>query len=492
VPVALELARDATLALPDLRQRLRRAVDEARVVRHPGLARIVDAGEEDGRPYVAWSWVEGRPLRHRLAAGPPAPEEALELLDQLAGALDAVHAAGLVHLDVGTSSVLVRDTPGGPRAQLAGLGVSRALLEAGAAPSLTLAAATAGLPAALAPELAAGATPDARSDVYALAALAFELLSGTPPFTGPTAAAVLAAHAVRPRPSLSSRRPALPPALDDVLARGMALDPAERPAGAGALVAALRSALGGPTSASRGDATLPPDGAGRRSELLGAAARPPGGAHRNAPSHGRARAQGRRRSRVAVAVVLVLGGAAVTGAALAASDDEPSSTLDVPALSAPAPKQERTDLPLRPAPAPGPESRVAVVDTLHKFLEANAASGDSEWQTLLSPRLVVEARGAGGRCRRTVAAKPRTAPERTPAAAWLRQRRASNELPWALEGIRPSSVTFSGPRLAAWRGTYVAQTGRRKRLRAWLTREGLAASWRILLLDFCPDTPAEA
>lgn len=482
-PVALELARDAVLALDDLPERLGRAVEEARTVRHATLVRIVDAGDEDGRPFVAWSWVEGRALRHRLTAGPLDPEQALGVLDQLAGALDAVHAAGLVHLDVGTSSVLVRDTPAGLRAQLTGLGVSRALLEAGAGPALTLGTTAAGLPAALAPELATGAAPDARSDVYALAALAFELLSGTPPFSGSTPAAVLAAHAVHPRPRLSSRRPTLPGALDPVLEAGMALEPAERPASAGVLVVALREALDRPAGAIDADTTLAPGGAARR---LAPSA---GASGRTSRAGGYARHH--RRAVTAAVLILVMSGGAVTGAALAAFDDEPATIVDVPVLPAPARLQEKTDLPLRPAPAPGPDARVAVVDTLREFPASNAGSGETGWKAILSAQLVVEARGPGGRCTRTATPKPRTASDRTPGAAWLRQRRATRELPWALEGLRPSGVTFSGPRLASWRGTYVAATGGRGRLRVWLARDGMAASWRILLLDFCPDTPAE-
>jgi len=327
-PVALELARDAVLALDDLPERLERAVDEAKTVRHAALVRIVDAGEEDdGRPFVAWSWFEGRALRHRLTPGPLDPEQALGVLDQLAGALDAVHAAGLVHLDVGTNSVLVRDSPTGLRAQLTGLGVSRALLEAGAAPTLTLGTAAAGLPAALAPELAAGAAPDARSDVYALAALAFELLSGTPPFTGPTPGAVLAAHTLRPRPQLSSRRPTLPGALDRVLEAGMALEPEERPASAGALIAALHEALGHPAGAVDADTTLPPGGAARHpTALTHPSRRTPAAWGRREP---------RRRAVLAALLALVVGGGAAAGAALAASDDEPATIVDVPTLPAP-------------------------------------------------------------------------------------------------------------------------------------------------------------
>lgn len=160
MPVALEVARDCALHPDDLAERLVHAVEQARAVQHPALVRLVDVGEDAGRPYIARAWVDGTELGRRYAAGPPAPAEALAVLEQLAHALDAVHAAGQVHADLGPSSVLVRDTPGGPRAYLTGLGVRRALLAAGVGPTLTLGPQTSGLPGTLAPELAAGAPPD--------------------------------------------------------------------------------------------------------------------------------------------------------------------------------------------------------------------------------------------------------------------------------------------------------------------------------------------
>lgn len=481
MPVALEVARDSALHPDDLAERLVHAVEQARAVQHPALVRLVDVGEDAGRPYIARAWVDGTELGRRYAAGPPAPAEALAVLEQLAHALDAVHAAGQVHADLGPSSVLVRDTPGGPRAYLTGLGVRRALLAAGVGPTLTLGPETSGLPGTLAPELAAGAPPDSRTDVYALACLSFELLSGTPPFTGPTAAAVLAAHASRPRPRLSTRRPGVPAALDAVLAHGMALDPAMRPASTGALVASLHAAVGPEPGLISDDATLAPGRGGAVADAPAAAPRP---ARRARPR--------RRRAVVTAIILLAAAGGGVAGVALAASDDSPSSALDVPLLQ-PAPRlQEGTSLPLRPASTPGPEARAAVVETLKVFVGGNVSNLDSSWKSSVSPLVVGEGPDGAGRCVRTRQPSAQTSFERSPGIAWLRQRRTAKTLPWALQGLDAGKVDFRGARLASWRGISVAPSGQRTRLRIWLARDGLATPWEILYLDFCPATGRNA
>ena len=402
------------------------------------------------------------------------------MLEQLAHALDAVHAAGQVHGDLGSASVLVRDTPAGLRAYLAGLGVRRAMLAAGVGPKLTLATETAGVPGALAPELSAGAPADRRADVYALACLAFELLSGTPPFTGPTAAAVLAAHASRLRPRLSARRPALPSTLDAVLERGMALDPQLRQTSAGDFVAALHRALG-----------PEPDTAGAEATTLAPGRRAPAGAaaHPAAPRAAARRHPGRRRGVAVAAVVLVAAGSAVFGVRLAASDDAPSAAVDVPVVPRAPRVQEGTSLPLRPASAPGAEAQAAVVETLEEFLGGNVDGRDGAWTASVSPLVTGEAPGAAGRCVRTARPSEATGFDRSPGVAWLRRRRAAKALPWALVRLRPADVSFRGRRLASWHRIAVAPAGQRS-LRIWLVRDGLAASWKVLALDFCPDTKA--
>jgi len=501
-PVAVEIARASALVSDDLTERLTRAVQEASAVQHPVLVRLVDVGEDAGRPYVARAWIDGTDLGHRYVEGPPACADAVAILEQLAQALDAIHAAGQVHGDIGATTVIVRDTPTGPRAYLTGLGVRRALLAAGVGPTLTLGVETAGLPGALAPELAAGAPPDARGDIYALACVAFELLSGTPPFTGPTAAAVLAAHASRPRPQLSARRPALPPALDVVLKRAMALDPKTRPSSAGAFVAALHAGLGNQPHPTASDATLVPGRATARTT--------------GRPSPRPVIPGGRRWRRVLVGVALVIAaaGGAVAGASVAASDDAPSNAIDVPVLKrAPRWQPGGVHLRLRAASAPGPEAQAAVIETLKEFVRGHALplqGSDELWVSSFAEGIVVEAPDAAGRCVRTL--EPTPPNPKLPVGPtdpvsfgrtgvdWLLQRRVTAELPWTLQGLhaipsihpwrglRPADVSFRGSRLASWRGISVAFTGRRSHLRLWLARDGLGARWKVLYVDFCPDT----
>lgn len=476
-PVAVELARDAAAFDPGLPARLVAAVDAARDVRHPGLVRLVEAGEDAGRAFVARAWIDGSDLGHRYAAGPPEPAEALEVLEQVAGALDAAHAAGQVHGDLGPAVVLVRDTPGGPRAYLTGLGVRRALLAAGIGPTLTLGSDTAGLPGALAPELASGAEPDARADVYGLACLAFEVLSGTPPFTGPTAAAVLTAHTSRPRPRVTGRRAALPPALDPVLEAGMALDPALRPQSAGALVAALHEALDGDVTVE--DATFIP---GRPVVPVVAA-----------PAHVAPRRR-RRGGGVLVGALLAVAlvGGGLGGVALATSDDAPAAAMDMPTLTTPPRLQRSTILPQRPPSAPGPQAQAAVAETLRQFLDANVEDEglDTTWSFGVSPALVGEEPDAKGTCVRTATPKPGVSFKQSPGRAWLERRRASRVLPVAFPGLKPAQVRFENPRLASWEGIAVNRDGGRRRIRAWYTRDGMGATWLLAYLDLCPGTAA--
>ncbi|WP_026910257.1 serine/threonine-protein kinase [Patulibacter minatonensis] len=499
-PVAVEVARDEALVADDLGERLSRAVGEARRVEHPVLVRPVDVGTDDDRPYVATAWIDGDDLGHRYSAGPPPAAEAADLVEQLAGALDAVHAAGQVHGDLGPACVLVRDTPSGPRAWLTGLGVRRTVLEAGVGPALTRAPETAGLPGALAPELADGGTPDARADVYALACLAFELLSGTPPFTGPTGAAVLTAHATRPRPRVTSRRPELPRELDLVLERGMAIDPAERPPSAGALAAAVAGALGDRphagddrametgTGAVAWDVThdLPASAGSRDGRRDGADAGRRDG-RRSRPSSA---TRVRRRVVAAVVVVVAAVGGAVGGVALAASDDGPPEDAGAPPLAAPPRFKEGTKLPQRPADAPGPVSQRAVVLQLRDVLSGSRPDSfsQSDWSQALSPRLQVESPESDGRCTRTAPPRAGTELKRGAGYRQLQVLSTARRLPWALEDLAPAGVRFAGRLRASWSGVAVLPSGERREVRYWLARTGLGTEWLVDLVDLCPRT----
>jgi serine/threonine protein kinase len=223
------LGRDVALRVlapqPGRRERFLRELPVVHRLTEPHLLPVHRYGDAGGRLFVATELVEGEHLAAVLArTGPLDPARAVDLVGQVARALDAVHAAGLVHRDVGTSSVLLaaRDATDPARAA-AGEDVVR-LADLGVAPLAGRA------PDHPAPELTAGPV-DGRADVHALAGLLFELLTGRRPDAGTDA------------PAPSVLRPGLPPELDGVVQRGLARDPALRWTSAGGLAAAARAAL---------------------------------------------------------------------------------------------------------------------------------------------------------------------------------------------------------------------------------------------------------
>jgi eukaryotic-like serine/threonine-protein kinase len=203
---------------------------------HPHVVTIYDVGEHDGLPFIVMEHMAGGSMADVLREGPPARVDATRWLAEAAAALDAAHARGIVHRDVKPGNLLLDERR---RLAVADFGIARVAQEA----DLTLTGEVLGSAPYLSPEQAAGRSTSPASDRYALAVVAYELLTGARPFAGAGAAALAHAHATQPPPRASDRIPDLPPAADDALVRGLAKDPDDRWPRATALSGALATAL---------------------------------------------------------------------------------------------------------------------------------------------------------------------------------------------------------------------------------------------------------
>ena len=245
--VALKVFDDGYLQRSGAAERFRREAIAAGRLEHPRIVPVYDAGEIDGRAYISMRLVPGDTLAERVARTGPLPSaEALAVLSDIAGALDFAHANGTIHRDVKPANILLE--PGG--AWLSDFG----LVRLDDMPGLTRRGDWLGTPEYVSPEQVEGDPATQGSDVYALAAVAFEALTGRPPFLRREPSAILLAHVRDERPRASEVRPGLPPALDAALASGLAVDSRARPESARELVRSLAEALDGEPEA---PATVP-------------------------------------------------------------------------------------------------------------------------------------------------------------------------------------------------------------------------------------------
>jgi YVTN family beta-propeller protein len=239
-PVALKVLADRLAEDQSFRERLLRESRLAASLDHPNVVPIYDAGEVDGRLFIAMRYVPGLDLKGLLRAeGPLEPARAVAIAGQVASALDAAHRRDLVHRDVKPSNVLLDRQDGPEHAYLADFGLMQSGRGSTAADGQFM-----GTVDYVAPEQIRGDDLDGRADQYALGCLLFECLTGTLPFPHGSDIAAIYAHLEEPAPRASERRDRLPPALDAVLARAMAKEPAERYGSCAELVDEARAALG--------------------------------------------------------------------------------------------------------------------------------------------------------------------------------------------------------------------------------------------------------
>jgi serine/threonine-protein kinase len=245
------------------RARFRRESDTAARLQNPHVIPIHDFGEIDGRLFIDMRLVDGAGLDSMIAAGPLDPRRAVAIVSQVAAALGDAHRNGILHRDIKPSNVLV--TPA-DFVYLVDFGIARTLGDNRTA--LTSAGVAIGTLAYMAPERFGEGVPDARSDIYSLSCVLAECLTGRRPFPVTDLPALMNAHFTAPPPRPSLERTAVPPALDEVIAHGMAKDPAARYATAEEFAAAARDALYRAPTAGAPVASAPPR---RRSAVVGLA-----------------------------------------------------------------------------------------------------------------------------------------------------------------------------------------------------------------------------
>jgi hypothetical protein len=235
--VALKVLTAELSADPAFRERFRREGLLQAALDHPHIVTVYEAGETDNRLFLAMRMVEGPTLKDLIVRRQLDDRRALRLLTQVAEALDAAHAKGLIHRDVKPQNVLVG---AGDHAYLADFGLTKGSDDA----AMTETGQFVGTIDYISPEQARGERATARSDVYALTAVLCECLTGKVPFERSTEERALLAHLTEPPPRLSEIRTDLPAAMDEVVAQGMAKAPNDRPASAGELMLRARRALG--------------------------------------------------------------------------------------------------------------------------------------------------------------------------------------------------------------------------------------------------------
>jgi serine/threonine protein kinase len=238
--VAVKLMSDTFSNDPVFRERMKREARTAGRLQEPHVVPIHDYGEIDGQMYMEMRLIEGTDLDSVLKRfGPLTPARAVAIITQVASALDAAHAAGVMHRDIKPPNILVtRDD----FAYLVDFGIASATTDE----KLTQLGTAVGTWKYMAPERFSNDEVTYRADIYALACVLHECLTGTPPYKSDSATTLVTSHLMEPVPQPSAARPGVPRAFDAVVARGMAKRPEDRYASAGDLAMAAHDALSDP------------------------------------------------------------------------------------------------------------------------------------------------------------------------------------------------------------------------------------------------------
>jgi DNA-binding beta-propeller fold protein YncE len=270
---ATQLALDRTVALKVLapefaedeafRERFQRESRLLAATDHPHVVTVHEAGEHEGRLYIVMRYIAGTDLRRLIKEhGGLEPARVAALATQVASALDAAHALGLIHRDVKPANVLIEPREGREHAYLADFGLTKRMASTTGPGGLTASGGWVGTADYIAPEQVTGGLVDGRVDVYALGCVVYTAMTGHVPFERDSDIATIFAHVNEPPPSLHDHAPELPSELDAALRRAMAKKPEDRFDRAGELAGAVAAGVGGevpePTAASRSRPTAGP------------------------------------------------------------------------------------------------------------------------------------------------------------------------------------------------------------------------------------------
>jgi len=353
--LAAELSNDA-----GFRTRFQREGQLQAALDHEHIVTVYEAGQTEHGLFLAMRLIDGPTLKDLIVGGQLDTRRSLRLLAQVAHALDSAHAAGLIHRDIKPQNILIGKDD---HAYLADFGLTKAPDDS----RLTSTGQFIGTIDYVSPEQIQGERATAASDCYSLTAVLYECLTGEVPFHRQNEAATLHAHLTSPPPRVSERRPDLPPELDDVIAAGMAKDPAARTSSARELIAAATRALSaGSALASSGQETRPapsPSGDG-----MGQVTRAPGiatVASPAAPTMASPAGSTRRAEAAAAPAAAAAATDAVAPAAAAAATDAVAPAAAAAATTPVAPPAAPPAPPARPTAAPSrralPMAAVVVV-----------------------------------------------------------------------------------------------------------------------------------
>jgi len=271
--VAMKIVNPELADDPEFRERFRREARIAASLDHPHVVPVYHAGEDDGNVYLTMRFVEGTDLASMIASrGRVEPRDAVEMVAQIADALDAAHARGLVHRDVKPANILITRPGGRWHTYLTDFGISKDGRDAG----MTKSGFVVGSLSYISPEQLQGEDVDGRADQYSLACVLFQALTGEVPFPRDTTAARMFAHLSAPAPALGEISPALRGPLEPVLAKGLAKRPADRYATAGEFGRAALAAVAQMNAQRAAPQPFPPPGFHQHMPFVGGSGPQPG------------------------------------------------------------------------------------------------------------------------------------------------------------------------------------------------------------------------